>query len=711
MSLKRNITDALGTKPLSERQLRNVTRADKKKLTKALQRLESEGKIRFNDGFWALSKNAAAFGASGNNVVEGTLVKLGRTFGFVQVQDELGDVFVPGHRLMAALPGDVVSLVVMPPKGAGKSREGEVVQVLRPSDRLVGSVEMWDSYLMLIPDNAQDTPLYIKKGTDAGAKPGEKVAAYVIERGERHEDIQVGIVRRFGSGDSASMCAKAILFAAGITKGFSEEVKAQAKAAAAQKITNDMVSTRVDLRSENIFTIDSSSTKDIDDAISVSRTEEGYRLGVHIADVSHYVRAKTLLDEEAFARGTSIYYADSVVPMLPKALSNGACSLNPNEDRLAFSCFMELSGDAKMLSYSFAKTVIRSKVKGVYSEINAIFEGDATPEIGQKYEGLLPSLELMREIYKKLAKHRLERGSLEIESDEPYLSIDENGKCVDVQKRTRKDAEKLIEEFMILANTAAAHFARQADIPFVYRVHDVPKADRVESLKSVLKALGIAYRFEGEVPTQQELSALLDVTRGTELEIPVHTAVLRSLAKAMYEPLPKGHYGLALRDYAHFTSPIRRYPDLAIHRILSDAVEGKPSAMLQKRYQNFAQQAGEHSSEREQTAQKIERDCDECYRAEYMKQFIGESFEGVISSVTAFGLYVVLPNTVEGMVHTSHLSKGRMELQEGVALRDALSGRVYRLGDSMEITVAGADISRGHVDFVPKGAEITSGEA
>lgn len=692
MSLKTDIVRAIAEKPQTIKQLKASLSEDTKKLSKALKELEKEKQIKSKKGVYTLAKKAP-------QLVEGKVVKLGRTFGFVETFDESGDVFIPGHCLLAAMPGDVVLIELFEkPKVAG-SREGEVVEILTPKEQVVGTVQQRDVHLVLVPDNAPETPLMIKKSADGGVREGEKAAGHILERGKKHEDIRVGIIQRFGSSDSARQCAKAILFGQGIVKSFPERVKAEAKKYASEEIPQSEINKRLDLRDSIIFTIDSSSAKDLDDAISVKKTKKGYELGVHIADVSYYVRPHSHVDEEAFLRGTSVYYAESVIPMLPKSLSNGVCSLNQGEDRLAFSCLLTLDENGNRVDYSFKKSIINSRIKGVYSEINDIIEGKADTDVGEKYAGVMRDIHLMHELYQKLSKLRSERGAMEIETEEAELILDEDGVCVDVKKRKRGDAERMIEEFMLAANGAAANLGKKLEIPFIYRVHENPSIEKTEQLKNVLMATGIDYKFKGDTPNHKELTELLDKTRGTKLEIPVHTAILRSMAKAKYEPVHHGHFGLALRDYAHFTSPIRRYPDLAIHRILSEVAEGTKPEVITKKYKRFSEEASVQSSERELAAQKIERECDDCYKAEYMKQFIGQAFDGVITSVTSFGVYVGLENTVEGLVHSSMLSQYPLDLREGVELIDRANKTSYRLGNSLSVKLVGVDVSRGHIDF------------
>ena len=580
------------------------------------------------------------------------------------------------------------------------SDEGAILAILTEKNDLVGTVRRVEGRLRFVPDDCPAITMPLARDCEGGAKDGDKVAVEILNRGNRQEDHRVGVAMRFGSSDEAKRCAKALLYAKDIRTRFPDKVRDEAKKFEGAEVSEKDCEGRMDLRALPIFTIDSAETKDIDDAISLTRTSDGgFELGVHIADVSNYVKPGTELDNEAFSRATSVYYADQVVPMLPKALSNGICSLNENELRLAFSCLMRLDKEGNLTDYRFVKSIIRSRVKGVYSEINALLAGTADAEIKAKYADVIDQLPAMKELYGHRARLRKERGCMDIESGEVKLILDENGRCIDVKKRTSGESESMIEEFMLLANQCAAHFARVKQIPFIYRVHEEPNAEKLERLHALLQACGINDHFAKDVPTPKELSAILEGVRGTPYEQIINTGMLRCMSKALYEEKPKGHYGLVLKDYAHFTSPIRRYPDLAIHRIMTDMLKGTEKETMILRYTDFAERASKQSSEREVIAMQIERKAEDCYKAEYARRHLGECYEGTISGVTQRGLFIELDNGVEGFVPASSLTPSGTSLTEGVRLTDPASGKTWSLGDKMMITIVRADVNLGKIDF------------
>ena len=628
------------------------------------------------------------------------MVKLGKNFAFVMLEDGTSDIFIPGRFTKGAMPGDDVLVEKFEHPRVEGSDEGAILAILTEKNDLVGTVRRVEGRLRFVPDDCPAITMPLARDCEGGAKDGDKVAVEILNRGNRQEDHRVGVAMRFGSSDEAKRCAKALLYAKDIRTRFPDKVRDEAKKFEGAEVSEKDCEGRMDLRALPIFTIDSAETKDIDDAISLTRTSDGgFELGVHIADVSNYVKPGTELDNEAFSRATSVYYADQVVPMLPKALSNGICSLNENELRLAFSCLMRLDKEGNLTDYRFVKSIIRSRVKGVYSEINALLAGTADAEIKAKYADVIDQLPAMKELYGHRARLRKERGCMDIESGEVKLILDENGRCIDVKKRTSGESESMIEEFMLLANQCAAHFARVKQIPFVYRVHEEPNAEKLERLHTLLQACGINDHFAKDVPTPKELSAILEGVRGTPYEQIINTGMLRCMSKALYEEKPKGHYGLVLKDYAHFTSPIRRYPDLAIHRIMTDMLKGTEKETMILRYTDFAERASKQSSEREVIAMQIERKAEDCYKAEYARRHLGECYEGTISGVTQRGLFIELDNGVEGFVPASSLTPSGTSLTEGVRLTDPASGKTWSLGDKMMITIVRADVNLGKIDF------------
>ena len=698
MAIREKIEHAIQNQPCAVKDLKSKFGGDRgadRKVMEALDALVHDGVICQRQGVFFTVRSGRA-----EKALLCKVVKLGTNFAFVMLEDGTSDIFIPGRFTRGAMPGDDVLVEKFAHPRVEGSDEGEILAVLTEKNDLVGTVRRIEGRLKFVPDDCPAISMQLMRDCEGGAKDGDKVAVEILLRGSRQEDHRVGVAMRFGSSDEAKRCAKALLYAKDIRTRFPEKVRDEAKKFEDLTISEKEMKGRMDLRALPIFTIDSAETKDIDDAISLTRTSEGgFELGVHIADVSNYVKPGTELDNEAFSRATSVYYADQVVPMLPKQLSNGICSLNEGVLRLAFSCLMRLDPDGNLTDYRFVKSVICSRVKGVYAEINALLAGTADAEIQAKYAEVLDQLPAMKELYGHRARLRKERGCMDIESGEVKLILDEDGHCIDVKKRTSGESEAMIEEFMLLANQCAAHFARVKQIPFVYRVHEEPNAEKLERLHALLQACGINDHFAKEVPTPKELSAILEGVRGTPYEQIINTGMLRCMSKALYEEKPKGHYGLVLKDYAHFTSPIRRYPDLAIHRIMTDVLNGMDKETTILKYTDFAEKASKQSSEREVIAMQIERKAEDCYKAEYARRHLGECYEGTISGVTQRGLFIELENGVEGFVPASSLTPSGTTLTEGVRLADPVSGKSWSLGDSMMITIVRADVNLGKIDF------------
>lgn len=656
----------------------------------ALEQLLREGTILKKGQAYGLTGRAGGFRAE--------VTRLAAGYGFIR--DEAGtEHFVPGKFLLGAMPGDKVMARAIPARQEG-SPEAEVCAILEemPEVRLSGTIIPTEEGLCLLPDT-MNLPLHIDYKESEPYTIGDKVLCVLTSRGERHSAHRVKVLYTYGSAESAENCMAARIAAMDVPQEFPEEVLHEAEKLAEAGITAFDLEGRLDLRGETIFTIDGADSKDLDDAVSVAQNADGgFTLGVHIADVSHYVRSGSALDMEAFRRGTSIYYADKVIPMLPKALSNGICSLNSGEDRLTVSCLMQLSPRGDLLSAEFRKSVIRSCVRGVYTECNAVLDGTASPEIAEKYAPVAEMLRVLDVLTERLEHLRELRGAPELESTEAVLLLDENGVCVGLAPVQRGRSECIIEACMLAANEAAAKCAREAEIPLVYRVHEQPSPERIAQLGEMLVRLGgEPPRFDEARP--RDIQKLLDDCRDEEWFPVINALTLRSMAKARYSEEPLGHFGLALKDYAHFTSPIRRYPDLVVHRILSDLLAGGSRDWLGKRYGKFTQQAALQASETELRAIRIERDADDCYAAEYMQAHVGETFRGVITSVTDFGVYVTLENMAEGLLHIRDLPEGEYEVEEGWYIRDVLSGRELRLGMPLAVLCARADVSAGQIDF------------
>ena len=696
--MRDKIEHAIQNQPCTVKELKQKfggERGADRKVMEALDELVREAVVCQRQGVFFTVRSGRA-----DKALLCKVVKLGKNFAFVMLEDGTSDIFIPGRFTKGAMPGDDVLVEKFEHPRVEGSDEGAILAILTEKNDLVGTVRRVEGRLRFVPDDCPAITMPLARDCEGGAKDGDKVAVEILNRGNRQEDHRVGVAMRFGSSDEAKRCAKALLYAKDIRTRFPDKVRDEAKKFEGAEVSEKDCEGRMDLRALPIFTIDSAETKDIDDAISLTRTSDGgFELGVHIADVSNYVKPGTELDNEAFSRATSVYYADQVVPMLPKALSNGICSLNENELRLAFSCLMRLDKEGNLTDYRFVKSIIRSRVKGVYSEINALLAGTADAEIKAKYADVIDQLPAMKELYGHRARLRKERGCMDIESGEVKLILDENGRCIDVKKRTSGESESMIEEFMLLANQCAAHFARVKQIPFVYRVHEEPNAEKLERLHALLQACGINDHFAKDVPTPKELSAILEGVRGTPYEQIINTGMLRCMSKALYEEKPKGHYGLVLKDYAHFTSPIRRYPDLAIHRIMTDMLKGTEKETMILRYTDFAERASKQSSEREVIAMQIERKAEDCYKAEYARRHLGECYEGAISGVTQRGLFIELDNGVEGFVPASSLTPSGTSLTEGVRLTDPASGKTWSLGDKMMITIVRADVNLGKIDF------------
>ena len=630
--------------------------------------------------------------------VEATLVSLSKNFGFARPDGGGDDIFIHGSALQGALVGDKIIVGDIRKDDRGPSGRVRRIVEHKPA-QTTGTVSITDEGIELIPDNAIRYNLRMRERDLNGAKNGDKVMAS-LEQDYRGDWAYASVKKVFGSGRTARVCADAIVEQYGIPHVFPQEVLDEAERVGNEPISDEEYAKRLDLRGEPIFTIDSKDAKDLDDAISVKRTDFGYTLGVHIADVSHYVKEGSAIDEEAINRGTSVYFADRVIPMLPEVLSNGACSLNAGTDKLAFSALIELDKEGHITKYDFKKTIINSKVRGVYSEVNEILDGTASEEILNKYAPVMEPLMSAKELADILKANSAARGTMELDSGESKFILDENGICIDIMPRVSGEAEQLIEQMMVTANIAAAKFSLDHKLPFLYRVHGTPDPKRVEELVTLLQLVGVPCKeIVKPNPETQDFAAILDRVRGLPCETLVSQRLLRTMEKARYSTEETGHFGLALSDYSHYTSPIRRYPDTSIHRVLSAFVEGMPAEEVRRRYAQFCETSATESSRNEIRALIAERDAEDCYMAEYMSQHIGEHFEGTVSGVTMRGVFVRLENSVEGFVSLDAF-EGEDFVYDGLITQRSPK-RELTIGTPLPIIVASAYVATGKVDFVP----------
>lgn len=634
-----------------------------------------------------------------NGVKRAVIVSLSKGFAFARPEDGGEDLFIHADHLKSAFIGDTVVLNHLERSGKGLSADVEQITE-RASRLLTGTLVEGEEGLEFAPDDAIRYNLPLSRKSLPHLRPHVKAQAE-IQQIPGTDRLTARVIKVYGSSDSAKICADAIIDQNGIRTEFPEEVLAEAEKIRKAKITEKDRKGRLDLRGLGICTIDGPDAKDLDDAISVSRTRLGYRLGVHIADVSHYVKAGSAIDLEARERGTSVYFADRVIPMLPEALSNGVCSLNAGEDKLTFSAIIELDKQGTILSFRFRKSIIRSKVRGVYGEVNQLFNGTADKALRKKYSPVIRSLHAARELAEILKARAKRSGTVELDSTESRFVLDGQGVCVDVQPRESGEAEQMIEQLMITANQAAAQLAKRANLPFVYRIHEQPAPDRVESLADLVGALGlnpVSLRHSASVKTA-DFAAIMEQAEGTPAQKVISHQLLRTMAKARYDTQPVGHFGLALEDYCHFTSPIRRYPDTAIHRILSAYLA--KDKQIAAHYTEFAREAASNSSKCEVRAMAAERSAEDCYMAEYMRQHIGEEATGVISGVTMRGVFVELPNTVEGFVPITSFEGAHFEFDGMITQYDATTGRKLTIGQPLRVKAVAADVASGRIDFLP----------
>ena len=632
---------------------------------------------------------------------EGIFIGHPKGFGFVEIEGQDEDIFIPESDTGTAMHQDKVRVIIRDGQKEGKRKEGVVVKVLeRGMPEIVGTYQLNRDFGFVISDNPKfSKDIFIPRKEAAGIKNGDKVIAVITDYGSKNKNPEGKIKENLGNIRTPGTDILAIVKSFGIPNEFPEKVMKQAQRVPDHVLDADRDG-RLDLRYLQTVTIDGEDAKDLDDAISLTKEGDIYHLGVHIADVSNYVQYNSALDKEALKRGTSVYLADRVVPMLPERLSNGICSLNQGEDRLALSCLMDINEKGKVVSHQIAETVINVDERMCYTDVKNILE-DTDEEAKKRYEALIPMFFMMKELSGILRNSRHHRGSIDFDFPESKIILNAAGKAIDVKPYEANVATRIIEDFMLMANETVAQEYCTEEIPFVYRTHDNPDPEKVESLLTLLHNQGVKIQKAKEEITPKEIQQIIESIEGLPNEAMISRLVLRSMKQAKYTTECSGHFGLAAKYYCHFTSPIRRYPDLQIHRIIKDNLRGR--LMREGRTEHYAEildEVARQSSVCERRADEAERESDKLKKAEYMSYHLGEEFEGIISGVTGWGLYVELPNTVEGLVHVNTLRDDYYVFdQETYELRGEMTKKVYKLGDKVRIRVADADKMLKTVDF------------
>ena len=625
-----------------------------------------------------------------------------RGFGFFIPADGTPDLFLPADAIHGAMHGDMVWVRQTDQISRGGNPEAEVALIAsRGQKKIVGTFEddegAGGGYV--VPD---DTRLYmdvlIRPGDVDGAKQGDKVVAEILQYPDGRRPLTGRVVEVLGSKEKAGTDILSIIRRMDLPDDFSKTAARQARNLN-KPVASEEIARREDLRALPCITIDGADAKDLDDAVSLVMLKGGNcLLGVHIADVSHYVTPQSPLDQEAYKRGTSVYFPDRVLPMLPKEISNGVCSLNPNTEKLTLSCIMELDPAGKVVSHRLAETVIRTRYRMTYEDVNAMFDGDKA--LLETYKDIWPMLSNMGALMEKLRNRRFKRGSMDFDLAEAKLILDKKGHTVDVKLYERGISNQMIEEFMLLANETVANHARQMGIPFLYRVHETPDKEKLQQLNTFLHTLGYGIKSLNNL-RPATLQKVLLASKGTKEEAVISRVTLRSLRKARYAPECLGHFGLAIGDYCHFTSPIRRYPDLTVHRLLKAMLHGELDEKQRADWAQRMEEIAQHCSQRELAALEAERAADDLKKCEYMKDRIGTVETGIISGVAQYGFFVQLPNTVEGMVRIGSMEDDYYILDEqNYRMVGRSTGKAYRLGDQVTIRVTGADLETGNVDFV-----------
>jgi ribonuclease R len=637
------------------------------------------------------------------NLIRGRLQAHAKGFGFV-LPEEAGspDIYIHANDMNGAMNGDIV-LARLNQNARGPRLEGEIVRIVeRANHTIVGTYQDEKHYGFVVTDDKRITKdIFIPKGASMGAVDGHKVVVEIVRYPETGRGNPEGkIIEILGHKNDPGVDILSIIRKYGLPETFPDAVMREAEAVP-DTISEEEIKGRRDLRDRVMVTIDGADAKDLDDAVSVEILENGnYRLGVHIADVSYYVKENSELDVEAFRRGTSVYLVDRVIPMLPHRLSNGICSLNPKVDRLTLTCDMEIDEEGQVVKYDIYESVIRTNERMTYSDVYKILEED-DQALKERYSELVPHFEAMKELALRLRHYRMERGAIDFDFGEAKILVDSEGNPTEVRMRERTIAERIIEEFMLKANETVAEHFHWMNVPFIYRIHEDPDADRLQTFLEFVTNFGYFVRGKANSIHPRTLQTLLEQAKGTPEETVISKVMLRSMKQAKYDAENRGHFGLAAEFYTHFTSPIRRYPDLIVHRMIRESL--KPGGFTPQRIEEWHMKMpsiAEQSSERERNAVDAERETDDLKKAEYMLQHMDEEFDGIVSSVASFGMFVELPNTIEGMVHISYLTDDYYDFHENqYALIGQRTGRMFRIGDEVRVRVVNVNVDDHTIDF------------
>ena len=671
--------------------LMQVPRERRGELEEVLDSLLSEGKIEVSKrGKYQIAKDT---------YLTGTFVGNSRGFGFVEVEGSEEDIFISESSTMGALHGDTVKVAIHPER-TGKRKEGSVVQILEHAiQELVGTYQQSKNFGFVVPDNPHITrDIFIPLEAARGAVNGHKVLVKLTSYGSKSKSPEGKVEEIIGHVNDPGTDILSIVYAYDLPASFPEKVLNRAERVKDEVIPADLEG-RLDLRDWQMVTIDGEDAKDLDDAVSLTEEGDFYRLGVHIADVTNYVQEGSALDREALKRGTSVYLVDRVIPMLPHRLSNGICSLNQGVDRLALSCIMDIDQKGNVVNHRIAETVIRVDQRMTYTSVKKILENRDAEEI-QRYNGLVPMFQRMEKLSGILREKRRKRGSIDFDFPESKIQLDQQGRPLEIRPYDRNVATKIIEDFMLLANETVAQDYYWQGLPFLYRTHETPDPEKIRQLAMFIHNFGYSIKNGRDEIHPKELQKLLARIEDLPEEALISRLTLRSMKRAKYTAECSGHFGLAAQYYCHFTSPIRRYPDLQIHRIIKDNLRGRMDEQRILHYEKILPEVAEQSSNMERRADEAERETEKMKKAEYMEAHVGEVFEGVISSITTWGFYVELSNTVEGMIHVTHLYDDRYYYQEETyEMVGADTGRTFKLGEKIKVRVLGADKDARTIDF------------